>query len=44
MIIKRKWLQTAAGGLREWPMEGWYLFGLIPLYIRDCSPRKRRRS
>jgi hypothetical protein len=23
----------------RWKQEGWYLFGLIPLYIRDFEPR-----
>ena len=42
MIIKRVWLQVAEGGLREWRREGWYLFGVLPLYIRDIDPRERR--
>lgn len=41
MITKRVWLQTAHGGRLEWQREGWYLFDLIPLYIRDCTPRGR---
>jgi hypothetical protein len=42
MIVKRKWLATENGGVREWPVEGWYLFGFIPLYIRDMGPRYRK--
>lgn len=42
MIVKKKWLQVRYGGSLEWPREGWYLFGFIPLYIRDLGPRERR--
>lgn len=42
MLVKKVWIQTAAMGLREWQVEGWYLFGFIPLYVRDCGPRRRR--
>lgn len=38
MIVKRKWLQGDKYGCREWEREGWYLFGIIPLYIRDLTP------
>lgn len=41
MIIKKRWLQTSRFGTVEWEREGWYLFGLIPLYIRDLRPRSR---
>lgn len=26
----------------EQPFEGFYLFGFIPLYLRELGPRKRR--
>lgn len=42
MIIKKKWIQVRKGGLVEWEREGWYLFGLIPLYIHDLNVRERR--
>ena len=42
MIKKVVWLQ--AKGAVEWQMEGWYLFGLLPLYVRDCGPRGRVRK
>ncbi len=42
MLTKKVWLQKSRMGLHEWQMEGWYLFGLIPLYIRDLQPRYRR--
>lgn len=41
MIIKKVWLQTRFGGVGEWEREGWYLFGFLPLYIRDTGPRAR---
>lgn len=41
MIVKKVWLQCRPGGLSEWEREGWYLFGIVPLYIRDNGPRKR---
>jgi hypothetical protein len=41
MIVKKKWLQKSRGGMLEWPREGWYLFGVIPLYVRDCRERGR---
>lgn len=40
MITKRIWRQQK--GSREWIMEGWYLFGFIPLYTRDLTARERR--
>lgn len=42
MIIKKIWLQRRNGGLNEWQREGWYLFGFLPLYVRDSGPRERR--
>jgi hypothetical protein len=49
VIQKKMWLQSAItkgkngewGKYREWSMEGWFLFGFIPLYVRDTAPRKR---
>lgn len=41
-ILKKKWLQRSDGGMHEWPMEGWYLFGFIPLFVRDIHNRYRR--
>ena len=41
MIIHKSWLAHRRGGMLEWQREGWYLFGLLPLYIRDCQPRGR---
>ncbi len=44
MIIKKVWLQVSTNNAwREWKREGWYLFGVIPLYIRDVDERERRR-
>lgn len=42
MIVKRVWIQQAAYGATEWGMEGWYLLGIMPLYIRNLGPRKRK--
>ena len=41
MIIHKKWMGKWHGILRvyEWPREGWFLFGFIPLYVRDVSIR-----
>lgn len=41
MIVKKKWLQTRPFTSPEWEREGWFLFGLIPLYIRDVTSRGR---
>ena len=42
MLVKRIWLEREGKGMfiREWHREGWYLFGFIPLYIRDLSVRE----
>ncbi len=42
MIIKRVWL--CSKGAVEWQIEGWFLLGVIPIYMRDCGPRCRIRS
>ncbi len=42
MIVKKVWIQVRDQGAFEWEREGWYLFGFIPLYIRDSAPRGRR--
>lgn len=34
MIIYKQWMKRSRGGLNRLYCEGWYLFGLIPLYIR----------
>lgn len=42
MIRKRIWTERRKVNERaavEWMMEGWYFLGLIPLYVRDLSPR-----
>lgn len=43
MIIKKKWLRQIKGRGPEFEQEGWYLFGFIPLYIRDLGRRERRK-
>lgn len=43
MIIKRIWTAERKGrysqqiGLYHITQEGWFLFGLVPLYIRDVN-------
>lgn len=40
MIVKRKWTKRDRG--TQWTeiyREGWFLFGIIPLYVRDCNHR-----
>lgn len=39
MIVKRTWTARKYGGLHRWVRSGWYLLGIIPLYIRDEQPR-----
>lgn len=42
MIIHRMWIEFK--GSTEWVRNGYYLFGFIPLYLSDSSPRKRIRK
>jgi len=46
MIFYKIWCQQSKSGLHEWQMDGWYLFGFIPLFKRDLGVRGRfgRRS
>jgi hypothetical protein len=41
MIVYKMW--TAAKGegmlLRTWRREGWFLFGVVPLFTRDVTSR-----
>jgi hypothetical protein len=41
MIIKKIWLRSAPSSTLEWHQEGWFLFGILPLYVRDMTPRGR---
>lgn len=34
MIVYKKWVDRSDGGLMLWDCDGWYLFGIIPLYVR----------
>jgi len=40
MIVVKRFLYRRKTG-PEWTREGWYLFGLIPLFIRDLDVRGR---
>jgi hypothetical protein len=39
MIIHKLW--KAKRGYDTWLREGWFLFGLIPLYVRDVQNREK---
>ena len=39
MISKLMWIQQNRYGTSKWAMEGWFLFGFIPLFKRDLEPR-----
>lgn len=44
MIIRKKWKARRKQGfttLDVWMREGWFLFGFIPLYIRDIQEREK---
>ena len=41
MLAHKKWIQQNKFGLVEWEMEGWFLFGFIPLFVRDNDLRGR---
>lgn len=43
LIEKRLWRATPVKNGPEILQEGWYLFGFIPLYIRDMSARCRKK-
>lgn len=35
MIVKKRWFKANKFSALSQEWEGWYLFGLIPLYIRQ---------
>jgi len=35
MIVHRMWTRRENGGLTIVYCEGWYLFGIIPLYLKE---------
>lgn len=37
MIVHKMW--TATKGRDYWRREGWFLFGVVPLFIRDVTAR-----
>jgi hypothetical protein len=39
MIVKKIWTTREDGGSAKWQREGWFLFGFIPLYVRDLTNR-----
>jgi hypothetical protein len=34
MIVHKEWKKTSYGGITIYVYEGWFLFGIIPIYIR----------
>ena len=34
MIIYKQWKKSSSLGAKTYTYEGWFLFGLVPLYIR----------
>jgi hypothetical protein len=44
MIVHKLWKARRKAGsftTDEWFREGWFLFGIIPLYIRDRQSREK---
>ena len=44
MLVHKLWKARRKNGYHiedEWIREGWFLFGLIPLYIRDRQNREK---
>jgi hypothetical protein len=39
MIVYKQWRKVSNGGLVKTYWEGWFLFGFIPLYIRQRKDR-----
>ncbi len=39
MIVKKKWVHVGDKFGTSWTREGYYLFGILPLFIRDTSTR-----
>lgn len=37
MIIKKTYIDRRLGGLRMYKIESYYLFGFIPLYIKETE-------
>jgi hypothetical protein len=34
MIVRKRWRKVITPGVCHYDYEGWFLFGIIPLYIR----------
>ena len=41
VVVRRKKARVGIGHIERWEIdrEGWFLFGLLPLYIRDLRIR-----
>ena len=33
MIVRKSWCESCRGGLERYRWDGWFLFGIIPLYL-----------
>jgi len=38
MIVHKMWT-AGTGHYTTWRREGWYLFGIVPLFVRDVTAR-----
>ena len=43
MIVKKLWIESKPNGTDPWEREGWFLFGIIPLYVRDLTFRNHSK-
>jgi hypothetical protein len=34
MIVFKQWSRNSRGGLYMYRYEGWFLFGILPMYVR----------
>lgn len=39
MLVYKRWVEKADRGATTWMREGYFLFGVIPLMLRDVSTR-----
>ena len=39
MLVKKEWQERSSGGLAIVMCKGWYLFGIIPLYVTRKTVR-----
>jgi hypothetical protein len=39
MIVYKKWYESKETGWSGYDCDGWFLFGIVPLYIRKIPTR-----